>query len=391
MSAGDSTERWLTPRVVFTALGVLTLIAILALPEEDFGEGIRSLTTRSYDGSGARGVFEVASRLGWRVERRETPLAAPLDSNTVYVVLAPPEPLTTGEVNALLDAVRRGAGLFVIPENRTPLADSLRLRRTDAPRMMVVRSRQVVRDSAAFGSNKFAAWANYTLNLQKPIAADTTSFLTGLYFTRVPIAVGFSLGRGRVVGLADPGLIRNRSLRRPLMGVEIMRMFGWVTPSIGAPMVFTEYHQGFGQHANVSGLIAEALLDSAPGRTTLQLIAAALILLAALAPRPITPVAPERIERRSPLEHVGALARAYEQVGATRLAAQRMVRGLRRRHPFGGVPSTDASYLGAIKLRHPETSNYVDTLETAMQRALPPADFVSVGLAIDNIERTLNG
>ncbi|MGI9077057.1 MAG: DUF4350 domain-containing protein [Gemmatimonadaceae bacterium] len=391
MNAGDSIERWLTPRVVFTALGALTLVAILALPEEDFGEALQTLTTRSYDGSGARGVFEVASRLGWRVERRETPLAAPLDSNAVYVVLAPPVPLTSGEVSALLHAVRQGAGLFVVPQNRTPLADSLRLRRSDAPRMVVVRSRQAARDSAASGSNKLAAWADYTLNLQKPVKADTISFLTGLYFTRLPIAAGFSLGRGRVVALADPGLIRNRSLRRPLMGVEIARMLGWVTPSRGAPMVFAEYHHGFGTHTNVSGLVAEALLDSPSGRAALQVVAAALILLLALAPRPIAPVAPERIERRSPLEHVGALARAYEQVGATRLASQRMVRGLRRRHPFGGAWLTDGSYLGAIRMRHPETSGDVDALETAMQRALPPSDFVSVGRAIDNIERTLNG
>jgi len=391
MSVADSVERWLTPRVVFTAIGVLTLLAILALPQEDFGEDFQSLTTRSYDGSGARGVFEVADRLGWRVERRETPLAAPLDSNAVYVVLAPPNPLTTAEVSALLHAVRRGAGLFVVPQNRTPLADSLRIRRSDTPRMLVVRSRQLARDSVAFDRNRLAAWANYSLGLPKPIPADTTSFLTGLYFTRVPIAAGFSLGRGRVVALADGRLIRNRSLRGELMGVEVMRMFGWVTPSAGAPMVFAEYHHGFGTHANVSGLIAEALLESAAGRTALQIIAAALILLLALGPRPIAPVAPKRLERRSPLEHVGALARAYEQVGATRLAAQRMVRGLRRRHPFGGASFTDGNYLGAIKLRHPETSQDIDTLETATQQALQPSDFVSVGRAIDNIERTLNG
>ncbi len=391
MSVADSVERWLTPRVVFTALIALTLLAILALPQEDFGEDFESLTTRSYDGSGARGVFEIADRLGWRVERRETPLAVPLDSNAVYVVLAPPSPLTTGEVSALLDAVRRGAGLFLVPQNRTPLADSLRIRRSDTPRMLVVRSRQLARDSVASRSERFSTWANYTLGLQKPIPADTTSFLTGLYFTRVPIATGFSLGRGRVVALADGGLIRNRSLRGELMGVEIMRMLGWVTPTTGAAMVFAEYHHGFGTHVNVSGLVAEALLESAPGRTALQLIAAALLLLWALGPRPIPPVAPQRIERRSPLEHVGALARAYEQVGATRLAAQQMVRGLRRRHPFGGASFTDGSYLAAIKLRHPETSQYIDTLETAMQRALQPSDFVSVGRAIDNIERTLDG
>ena len=68
-----------------------------------------------------------------------------------------------------------------------------------------------------------------------------------------------------------------------------------------------------------------------------------------------------------------------------------MVRGLRRRHPFGGAASTDGSYLGVIRLRHPETSHDVDTLEAGMLRALPPSDFVSVGRAIDNIERNLNG
>ena len=107
-------------------------------------------------------------------------------------------------------------------------------------------------------------------------------------------------------------------------------------------------------------------------------------------PRPIAPVPPVVIERRSPLEHVSALSRAYAAIGATRLAVRRLVRGLRRRHPLGAVGALDDDgYLALVRARAPGTTEDVTLLARAIRTPLPASEFVHAGAAIDHIERTL--
>ncbi|MEJ7810563.1 MAG: DUF4350 domain-containing protein [Gemmatimonadaceae bacterium] len=397
-------ERWLAPRTVFGALGALILLILLLSSEENLADDASSLTTYSYDGAGAHGLHDAARRLGWRVERREVPFAGTLDSTALYVLLAPPIQPTAGEVTALLDAVRRGAGLFFVPANGSPLSDSLRVRVANVtPRAAVGpvgratrRPRTVARDSARRDS---ARWRPTIIDgitvgsrvaLRKPPPPDTVTFLAAFGFAEQPVTLGFTLGRGRVVALADPILVRNRVVRTRGAGPHVLRALGWASPAPGARMVFAEYHQGFGVHANLTRAVWTALRDTPAGRAALQVGIAALALLLALGPRPIPPVSRTRIERRSPLEHVGALARAYEQIGATRLATRRLIAGLRRRHPLGAARAgDDEQYLGALKSRYRQLAPDVDLLVAASARQLPPAEFARVARAIANIERTI--
>ena len=68
---------WLSPRYVLPVLGVLLVLAILFTPQSSVGRaGDRRLTTRSAESQGARGLYETLQRLGWRVERRDTPYVA---------------------------------------------------------------------------------------------------------------------------------------------------------------------------------------------------------------------------------------------------------------------------------------------------------------------------
>jgi hypothetical protein len=87
---------------------------------------------------------------------------------------------------------------------------------------------------------------------------------------------------------------------------------------------------------------------------------------------------------------VGALARAYEQVGATRLAVRRLVHGLRRRHATGTARALDdEAYLRSLVVRHPQLADDVNRTAAALHRNVPPADFLGVGQAIAHIDRTL--
>jgi hypothetical protein len=211
--------------------------------------------------------------------------------------------------------------------------------------------------------------------------------LAGL--TPAPVALGFAVGRGRVVALAEPAILRNQALRVGAPGVYAVRMLQWAGPA-GGRIVFDEYHQGFGPHADIPGAVSYALAHTAPGRMVMALGVAALLLLLAVGPRPIPPAPRTRFERRSPLEHVGALAHAYEQIAATRLAARRLVQGVRRRHSPGARRGADEAFLAAVAARHPALRRDVELLRAAIDRPLPPAELPAVGRAIATIERTLS-
>ena len=151
-----------------------------------------------------------------------------------------------------------------------------------------------------------------------------------------------------------------------------------------------EYHQGFGVHENMPRAIRDALFHTAPGRVVVQLVAAGLILLLVYGVRPIAPLKRRSVERRSPLEHVGALARAYQQSGATRAGTQRLLRGLRRRRPLGATGALDdESYLSLVISRKPELADEVELVRAALVRPAQASEWVAVGSAIDHIERTI--
>lgn len=408
--------RVLRPRVVLPALGVLLVVTVLFAPT--VGDTRNALTTHSTSAGGARGLQDIARRLGWRTVRRDVRLTSVprLDSTATYAVLAPVVDVSVEETHVLLDAVRRGAGLLVVPQRGSPLSDSLGIAPASfgAPQLLSPadstasctddQNRRGLIDWAGTGVQSFwlvprvglpddtvvFARLQATAETRRRVAAAGADTLKGALGTAGPdgiltAAVGFALGRGRVVVVADPDWLRNDVLRVCEWNAapQAARMLDYLrgSPSAGGLLVFDEYHQGYGRHASTSAVIRSALEDTPPGRAVLQAVAAALVLLAAVGARALPPRPRTRFERRSPLEHVGALAHAYGQVGATRTAARRLVRGLRRRHtvaavstarvgtggPSGsGASSDDDLFLDAVVARHPAVAPDVTALRVAM-------------------------
>ena len=412
MADARALDRLLTPGKVLGALAVLVAVTVLITPRAGTPGADQRLTSYSTNDAGARGLFETARRLGWRAERRLAPMRAALDSGAVYAVLDPPIDLTAGEVGHLLDAVRAGAGLVAIPSRGTALADSLRVRQSP-PQYWTL---EVPMDSSGKEPRArnpalapFHNEVSYYLEPTAPLGKDTVSLLAMIaritprrrgaradttYELR-PVVLGIPIGKGRVVAVADPALLRNEFLRdEPARAVVPVRALEWVTPgtlTVGRRLVFDEYHQGFGAHASTFRAIRTALLDTTPGRVVTQLLAAVLVLMVAAMARPVAPPARLRIERRSPLEHVGALARAYEQVGATRLATRRLLHGLRRRHAAGAARAlADEEYLRAVAARYPALAGEVSRVLVAAHAPVAAPAFREVGDAIATIDRTLS-
>ena len=399
MSGGRSTiDRLLSPKFVFGVLLGLIVLTLLCTPAIDPAQEEPRLSTFSNDQRGARGLYLLAERLGWPVERRMTPIRDALDTNAIYAVLAPVTGYTASEVNHLLEAVRAGASLlYALPYGRSPLSDSLGLEATRASYRGFDRPDSVP-PRAAEQYERFAdlydGIPRRALTLKGPAHDARRVFVAATRAVRdsgvAPVVIGLPLGEGWIVAVADPSLLENDFIREDEFALLPVRLLEWLSQEARRPIVFDEYHQGFGRHPSLLRAVGTLLLRTPPGRALGMLALALVFLLLAAATRAIPPRPRRRVERRSPLEHVGALARAYEQVGATRLAVRRLVHGLRRRHATGTARALDdEAYLRSLVVRHPQLADDVNRTAAALHRNVPPADFLGVGQAIAHIDRTL--
>jgi len=400
--ANKSVDRWLRPVIVLPVLGLLLVVAVILSPSGLANTDTR-LTTYSTTPFGARALYDVLGRLGWHVLRRRRVFRAPVDSSGTYLILSPPLDLSATEVSALLDAVRRGATIVVSPDAGSPLSDSLRIRRSRFDQdLEVLRSDTTdVSDpasaliAAAVNAGGFSRYLRPVPTSERdtePVFPPDTATLLRVRADSGrarPAIMTRRLGKGTAVIVAELAFARNDNVRDTTGMILAVRLLERAGIDRSHRLVFDEYHQGFGDAANMSAAIDQALFGTPVGRAAVQALIAGLILLLAVGIRPVAPRERPSIERRSPLEHVGALRLAYEQIQATRLATSRLVRGLRRRHPLGAAALTDDAYLSLLAQRVPVAANDVALLQRALTRQMVPTTWVAVGGAIDHIERAI--
>ncbi len=382
----------------------LLVVALLSPVSADGRYGDPRLSTNVTGPLGARGLFETVVRLGWHAERQITPGFTALDSTAILAVLSPPVPLSEAETGLLLRRVRDGGALLVVIEDGTPLADSLRL--ATAGSMTVAPVADTTTASCPANETRSALRFLRGRVYVTPFArrsrmpGTNTVFLAAespASISSIPVAIGFPLGRGRVAAVSDPNVLRNDVIRvcRWNAGLAAVRMIEYLSGESRRRIIFDEFHQGFGQQPDVNRAILATLTKTPPGRAVAQLALAAIVLLAAVGPRPISPQPQTRVERRSPFEHVDALATAYSQARATQLATRRLVHGLRRRIPGSGstrvASSTDdPAFLETVAKSHPELSDDVANLQHALEHPVADDVLVKAGVAIEHIERKLN-
>ena len=390
------------------------LVALLT-PQPDAGRtGDRRLSSYHANALGARLLYETAERLGWRVSRRDDqPAPAKGDGRTIHAVLAPPLPITPKDAHAYLEAVRAGDGLLLVLDERNALTDSLGVSHTTAGGTLDL----VTADAATcprrpdlipplWLDGKVHLWS---VQWKRDVPGERVVFATArpdVPFATKPdtvaaqkgdAAVGFALGRGRVVVVADPDLLRNDVIRRCGWAADVraIRMLEWLRNGGETPrtaLVFDEYHQGYGHVASMPNIIGEFLVRHPLGRTLLQVALAALVLLLAVGPRPIPPVDVLRVERRDPLEQIDALAHAYEQVHATRTMTARLLRGVRSRVERAWSDTRarpNEEFLADAVSRAPALAPDVELVQRALDAPIPDRTLPELGAALHRIEQTL--
>jgi hypothetical protein len=312
--------------------------------------------------AGARGLADALTRLGVRVERlRRNPAWLPPDSlrgrDLVLAELGPSDGLGQGEgiaiatraggsVDLLLagaeaDAAMRCFGWRVHPRLRpVPVRAAGDTggggREGGSGQFTVVAV--LVPASATLARDSAAAASGEVLECRVPRVehADTLLAASG----GIPAAVRLRLPDGRHVTLvADDGLFSNRALRETDAGPFALSLIAGRYRRV----LVDEFHHGYGPSGSLAGAVLRWSAGTPWGWAVWQLIGVGVLALLA-AGRRFGPVRSgiER-RRRSPMEHVHALATALASARGHDVAVRLLVQGLRRRLGRGAPGGTQAA------------------------------------------------
>lgn len=189
----------------------------------------------------------------------------------------------------------------------------------------------------------------------------------------------------RIVMLADAALIRNRALRETPAGPLMLGLIAGEYQRV----FFDEQHQGFGEGGSLLTALLAWSRRSPWGWAAWQLAVVGLLVLAAGAIRfgPIRQVIPRR--RRSPLEHVRALATALAAARGHDVAIGAIVRGLYRRlHPAGRQARADwRAWVDQLarQLRSPRAQEAARTLQLLTRPGQPSEGVLQAANAVEDV------
>lgn len=351
--------------VLLLAFGIALVLAALAgvrsAPSEDLFDVRRSTYLTGPDG--AKGFADALEALGVRVERRRRALfgmaadTVGVDPSAWYALLSLiPQPLDFSraargarggalpspvEARELMRYAGRGGALLLA--GRTGIERCLGVRVVRLARG----ERDVVEVSSPSGAEGLPA-ARFVLRrigraAQEGGEADTDEFGTPrceapeIVSTRLLLraangrAVAWKIrleGGGRVILVADSRYFSNQFLRETDAGLAVLR---WLLDERPTRVIVDEYHQGFGKGGSIFAAAWHWARTRPGGWAILQLAFAGLLALAVSAVRfgPALRVVERR--RRSPLEHLDALAVGLERAEGRDTAVQLIAMGLRRR------------------------------------------------------------
>jgi hypothetical protein len=329
---------------------------------------------------GSQALYRVLVRLGRPVERRRTALfsltgdtARRASPPALLVVLHPPLSLEPAELEQVVRFVQQGGGAVLAagwgggitrcagwrlqPDRGGAQGDSVAVRPPPgAENLRLPRAARVLapRARGEAGGGRLAGLVKRSVaapdDACDSLAAEARDTLVAAANGR-PIVLRLHYAGGGTITLAsDAGWFRNHVWRDTDVPYVVLPL---LIPQRRGRVVWDEYHQGFGRESpSMAALTWDWMLHSPAGWAILQLVAVGLVWLAVTAVRfgPARSVIERR--RRSPLEHLEALAAGLESAGDSDTAVRRIVAGLRRRLSRAGhVGSADlTAWLETLEL-----------------------------------------
>jgi hypothetical protein len=339
-------------------IGAFVLASTLTAPDDRGTLDPRPSTFRAAD-PGALALFLTLEELGADPRRRLSswadgrPLEAPL------ALLSPTQPLTPLEVDSLMAWVERGGQVIYAAVPGDALLERLELMLHRVPDARVEEAALPQPHPWTEGLDGVRGFTRVFDDTSRVMV-----FRRGTPLLTLPdegvAALVLPVGEGRVVAWSDARPLNNAALRES--GAALLFARAAIDMAGEAGIVeFDEFHHGYREGVGVVRSTFVFLRDTGPGRMALQLGVAALGLLLLAGRRFGTPHPPPPARRRSPLEHVEALAGAYRQGGARATARHQVVAGLARR--VGRAPpraGAEGEWLDAMAARVPAAAPFRD-------------------------------
>jgi hypothetical protein len=321
-----------------TGLVVLLLVIIVILAglagrqaASDDTDDPRASTFVRSDG-GLAALYWTMEALDLPVARRMEPMLDADSLRGTLAIVAPLEPLAADEISVVMEHVHRGGTLLYVPtgyEYGSPAHDTLGLSPVLLPGVNPLRNGG---RAAAPRPHRWTRGIARVEGFRRGFRESSAALRhpeaeTLLAVDSVPVAITWPLGQGRVIAVSDARPLTNGSLRTSGAAHVIIR----ATAEAGDSIFFDEYHQGFTGDGSLLGGTMMMIRRFVSGPVAIQLLVAAALLLLVGARRFGAPLQPVPARRRSPLEHVEALAGAYRQAGARRTARRLLLAGMARR------------------------------------------------------------
>lgn len=342
----------------FAALALLALI-VVALGSRRSRQDDEDPRRSTYLAGprGARGFAEALTRLGVRVVRERartaTVVRTPPTPGRLLAVLDPTYPLDDADAERLADYRADGGELLLAGRGAAVamrcFGYSVRQRADSSlarvPGVTTAGGAVEIGPVLAHGRPREPEPGELMLHrcaLTLPATVDT--LLRTDDGRAVAVALDFHDG-GRALLVSDGRLFTNRALRETAAGELVL---GLVAGHYGE-VAFDEYHHGFGPEGSLRRAVLDWSAGSPWGWALWQIVAVALLALAVsgIAFGPRRSIISRR--RRSPLEHVRALATALAASRGHDVAVRLLVQGLRRRLAPGRALRADpANWLATI-------------------------------------------
>jgi len=389
-------------RDALVLVGLVVLIVALAL-----------LTGKSAQGSaydprpstylsttmGARALMETMRELKQPAARRMEPFADAGPLRGPLAVLAPSMKPSDEELHALAAWVRGGGTLIYAARaaggfrNAETALDTLGLKLVALGRDTLVMAMDVRRvgSVATAEPGRLTEGVGTVDGFRRGFAAGSRSLGRATVLASSggrPVVVDFRVGKGRVIAWSDALPLVNGRLKTSRAATLFVRTAA--DAAGGKPVWFDEYHHGFESGAGVVRGTVRFLLGDRWGHAALQVTVALLGMLLLFGRRFGAPLPPPPVRRRSPLEHVEALAGAYQQAGARDTARRLLLAGLARRLGRRAAPTGAAEGEMLQRLSaHPTAGGAARELETEWKKGRG-ADLLALSRGVDRYMDEVN-
>lgn len=323
-------------RLIPVVLALVFLIAVNIRHRTDIsapqGAGVE-YTSYSTDGQGAKALYLLLEKLGYKPKRLRTPKFAGLRANGLAVILAPDQlPIGETDTERLLEWVQQGNTLLFAPgRSEDQLTKALGITR---------HQRQSGKTFIAPVSSTNLTAGIQGISIQsedRVLIKRSYDFPVVQHFgdSAGGVVVSMSEGEGTVIVVSDPYLLTNAGL--PVAGnLDLFVNILFSHAADAGTVYFDEYHHGFERRPSIFHLLAGTSL----GWALLQVAIAVILLMFSRARRFGQPKPMLKETHRSSLEYVTSLAGIYQSARASDQVLSNLYNRLM--HSVRGRPSSES-------------------------------------------------